>query len=240
MRFRLFAGMTKGGCDGAALPCRDALGRALMALLETRDLTAFYGDFQALFGISLTRRGRARRSPSSARTAPASRRSSRRSPACCRARPDAIRFDGDAIGGARARPSSRRGIALVPEGRRLFPSLSVEENLLIGGYGRRGRWTLDRVYELFPILAERRAPAGDAALRRPAADVRHRPRADGQPAPAPLRRDQPRPGADRHPRHLRGAAGDQGGGHERSSSSSRTSCRRWRSPTASTASRRAA
>jgi branched-chain amino acid transport system ATP-binding protein len=49
-----------------------------------------------------------------------------------------------------------RGVALVPEGRRLFPSLTVEENLLIGGQSRRpGPWTLGRVYELFPMLAER-------------------------------------------------------------------------------------
>lgn len=49
------------------------------------------------------------------------------------------------------------GIALVPEGRRLFPSLSVEENLLIGGQAKRpGPWSLQRVYTLFPILAERR------------------------------------------------------------------------------------
>jgi branched-chain amino acid transport system ATP-binding protein len=46
----------------------------------------------------------------------------------------------------------------VPEGRKLFPSLTVEENLLLGGYcGRSGAWTLARVYELFPMLAERRA-----------------------------------------------------------------------------------
>ena len=52
----------------------------------------------------------------------------------------------------------RRGIAMVPEGRRLFPSLSVEENLRLGGYAvRPGPWTLDRVYGLFPVLRERRA-----------------------------------------------------------------------------------
>jgi branched-chain amino acid transport system ATP-binding protein len=46
----------------------------------------------------------------------------------------------------------------VPEGRQLFPSLSVEENLIIGGrVGRKGPWSLDRVYDLFPVLKERRA-----------------------------------------------------------------------------------
>jgi branched-chain amino acid transport system ATP-binding protein len=52
---------------------------------------------------------------------------------------------------------------MVPEGRRLFPSLSVEENLLIGGYAKRkGPWTLARVYDLFPALRELRALAGNA------------------------------------------------------------------------------
>ncbi len=52
-------------------------------------------------------------------------------------------------------------MAMVPEGRRLFPSLTVEENLLIGGYARRkGPWSLAQIYALFPALRERRtAPA---------------------------------------------------------------------------------
>jgi branched-chain amino acid transport system ATP-binding protein len=58
----------------------------------------------------------------------------------------------------------RRGIAMVPEGRKLFPSLSVEENLLIGGQARRaaGPWDLEAVYALFPILKERRRSPGTA------------------------------------------------------------------------------
>jgi branched-chain amino acid transport system ATP-binding protein len=48
------------------------------------------------------------------------------------------------------------GLALVPEGRLLFDSLSVEENLMIGRSGRAGPWSLERIYALFPILAEKR------------------------------------------------------------------------------------
>jgi branched-chain amino acid transport system ATP-binding protein len=72
-------------------------------------------------------------------------------------RRDAIVFDGAPIGDLPAHRVVARGIALVPEGRRLFPSLTVEENLLIGGQLRRlGPWTLERIYALFPALAERR------------------------------------------------------------------------------------
>ena len=70
-------------------------------------------------------------------------------------------FDGEPLRGVPAHDIVRRGIALVPEGRRIFPSLSVDENLRVAedqhGRGRRGpararRWTRERVYELFPDL----------------------------------------------------------------------------------------
>jgi branched-chain amino acid transport system ATP-binding protein len=68
-----------------------------------------------------------------------------------------IRFDGEPIGGMRSSKIVARGITMVPEGRRLFPSLTVEENLTIGGQlGRPGPWSLARIFELFPMLAERR------------------------------------------------------------------------------------
>ncbi|MGI9509195.1 MAG: ABC transporter ATP-binding protein [Geminicoccaceae bacterium] len=72
--------------------------------------------------------------------------------------PGQIRYRGEAIGALRADQVAMRGIALVPEGRQLFPSLSVEENLLIGGQGGRdGPWSLEVVFALFPMLLERRA-----------------------------------------------------------------------------------
>jgi branched-chain amino acid transport system ATP-binding protein len=59
----------------------------------------------------------------------------------------------------RTRPEKRAtaGIVMVPEGRRLFPSLTLEENLKVGGtYARQGPWTIERVYDLFPWMKERR------------------------------------------------------------------------------------
>ena len=132
-----------------------------MALLETLDLTAFYGDFQALFGISLTVEAGETVAIIGANGAGKST-FLKTVAGLLPSRADAVRFDGNAIGARRAFDNVVDGIVLVPEGRRLFPSLSVEENLLIGGYRRSGRWTLARVYELFPMLAERRDMAATA------------------------------------------------------------------------------
>lgn len=75
----------------------------------------------------------------------------------------AIRLDGEDISTLPVYERARRGVALVPEGRKLFASLTVEENLLVAtSTKRKGPWSLDAVYERLPIVAERRARrAGD-------------------------------------------------------------------------------
>jgi branched-chain amino acid transport system ATP-binding protein len=67
-----------------------------------------------------------------------------------------IVFDGADITSMPAHRRVARGIALVPEGRRLFPGLTVEENLGVAASGRRGRWNVDSVLEVFPMLKPRR------------------------------------------------------------------------------------
>jgi branched-chain amino acid transport system ATP-binding protein len=70
----------------------------------------------------------------------------------------AIWFDGQEVTSVRAERRAARGIAMVPEGRRLFESLTVEENLQVGAtYARTGPWTIERVYEMFGWMAERRS-----------------------------------------------------------------------------------
>jgi len=130
------------------------------ALLETRGLVAHYGDFQALFGIDadvhegerVALIGSNGAGKSTFLTSIAGMRRSAK---------ESIVFDGAPIGALDAADVAALGIALVPEGRRLFPSLSVEENLAMGAFNRRkGPWNLENVYSLFPALREkRRAPA---------------------------------------------------------------------------------
>ena len=124
-------------------------------LLEVHALDAFYGDFQALFGVTM--RVEAGQAVAIIGANGAGKSTLLKSIAgLMRSRRDAVWFDGVPIGDRPAYDVAARGIALVPEGRRLFASLTVEENLLIGGQlGRPGPWTLRRVYDLFPVLAER-------------------------------------------------------------------------------------
>ena len=72
-------------------------------------------------------------------------------------KPDMVTFKGAPLGGLPADRIVARGVTLVPEGRRLFADLTVEENLRIGGrVGRKGPWSLESVYALLPALRERR------------------------------------------------------------------------------------
>lgn len=125
-----------------------------MSLLEVADLNLFYGDFQALFGVSLhvdegevvAMIGANGAGKSTLLNAIAGLR---------RSAADVVRFDGEPVGDRPAHRRAALGIALVPEGRRVFASLTARENLLVGAYGKRkGRWTVDRVFELFPILGQ--------------------------------------------------------------------------------------
>jgi len=163
-----------------------------MALLETSGLTAFYGDFQALFGIDI--RLEAGETVAIIGANGAGKTTLMRSIAGVLSNaPEQIRHNGMAVGHLPADTIMKRGIAMAPEGRGLFPSLTVEENLIIGGQNRRGRdigdridgllsrltgepdpmettsghdgagyWQLETVYELFPVLRERRNNSGTA------------------------------------------------------------------------------
>jgi len=125
-------------------------------LLEVRALDAHYGDFQALFGINMRVDQGEVVAVIGANGAGKSTLLKCIAGSMC-SRDNAIMFHGTPIGGEPAHDVVARGIAMVPEGRRLFPSLTVEENLLIGGQlGRKGPWNLKRIYELFPMLEERR------------------------------------------------------------------------------------
>ncbi|MEM9107966.1 MAG: ABC transporter ATP-binding protein [Pseudomonadota bacterium] len=125
-------------------------------MLKIDGLDSDYGDFQALFRVSMQIEKGEIIAVIGANGAGKSTLM-RSITGLLKNRPEMIQFAGSRIGALRADQIAALGIAMVPEGRQLFPSLSVEENLIIGGQGNRpGDWSLEAVYELFPVLAERR------------------------------------------------------------------------------------
>jgi len=126
-----------------------------MKLLEVTGLSVFYGDLQALFDIDVAvERGRTvaliganGAGKTTFLKALAGLIASKRG---------SIVFDGQEIGGYPAERIAHLGMALVPEGRLLFQNMTIEENLVMGGYtGRKGYWTLSKIYDLFPAIASR-------------------------------------------------------------------------------------
>jgi branched-chain amino acid transport system ATP-binding protein len=131
-----------------------------VTLLAVHDLSAFYGDFQALFGVCLDVAEGETVAVIGANGA--GKTTLLRALAGALSVPRAaVAFDGRPVGGLAPHALVERGIVLVPEGRGIFPSLSVRENLRVGAHrGRPGPWSVERIGRLFPVLDARRDQPG--------------------------------------------------------------------------------
>jgi branched-chain amino acid transport system ATP-binding protein len=127
-----------------------------VSLLELTNISTGYGHFQALFDVSLRIEEGETHAVIGANGAG---KSTLLRTICGLLSTDAekVRFDGRAIGQMAPHKRVGLGISYVPEGRWVFPSLTVNENLQVGAHSRRtGIWTLDKVYQLFPLLSRLR------------------------------------------------------------------------------------
>ena len=125
-------------------------------ILAIDNLKSFYGDFQALHGLSLSL-GKGEVLALIGANGAGKSTLLKSIAGLVTEKTGVISWKGRNIAGLPANQNVKLGIALVPEGRRLFASLSVEENLILGGQVQRpGPWTVHAVYELFPILKEKR------------------------------------------------------------------------------------
>lgn len=126
------------------------------AVIKTNKLNAFYGDAQVLFDIDF------RMEPGEVIGVLGANGAGKSTflksiTGLLPVKPEMVAIKGEPTGGKAPGEIVQQGVAMVPEGRRLFPSMSVEENLLMGSFaGRKGRWDLNSVFKLFPILKEKR------------------------------------------------------------------------------------
>jgi branched-chain amino acid transport system ATP-binding protein len=127
-------------------------------LLSTHGLVARYGDFQALYGVDFEIAAGEVVALIGANGAGKSTLL-KSIMGLLQVAPEMVRFDGRPVGGAKPYRMVANGVAIVPEGRRLFAGMSVEDNLRVAlDHAARPRegWTLERVFALFPILREKR------------------------------------------------------------------------------------
>ena len=130
-----------------------------MSLLQVEQLNSYYGDSHILFDVSI----RVERSEVVAllgRNGAGKSTTLKSLMGVVTPRAGSVKLDGIEIAGRKSHDIARAGMQLVHEERRIFGSLDVEENLILAGLTARNRWPLDRIYEMFPRLKERRASRG--------------------------------------------------------------------------------
>ena len=130
-----------------------------MSLLEVKGLNSYYGDSHILFDVSirveqhevvalLGRNGAGKSTTLKSLMGMVTPRSGE------------VVLGGENLAGRPAHVIAQAGMQLVPEDRRIFGSLNVEENIILAGLTAQGRWPLERIYEMFPRLKERRGSRG--------------------------------------------------------------------------------
>ncbi|HZR69095.1 MAG TPA: ABC transporter ATP-binding protein [Burkholderiales bacterium] len=130
-----------------------------MSLLEVRGLNSYYGDSHILFDVSM-------RVEKNEVVALLGRNGAGKSTTLkslmgvVTPRAGSVKLDGAEIAGQKSHSIARAGMQLVHEERRVFGSLDVEENLVLAGLTAQKKWPLDRIWEMFPRLKERRGSRG--------------------------------------------------------------------------------
>jgi len=130
-----------------------------MSLLEVKDLNSYYGDSHILFDVSL-------RVEKNEVVALLGHNGAGKSTTLkslmgvVTPRAGSVMFDGMEIAGKKSHAIAQLGMQLVHEDRRIFGSLNVEENLVLAGLTAQNKWPLERIYEMFPRLEERRMSRG--------------------------------------------------------------------------------
>jgi branched-chain amino acid transport system ATP-binding protein len=130
-----------------------------MSLLEVSGLNSYYGDSHILFDVSL-RVERNEVVGLLGRNGAGKSTTLKSLMGVVTPRAGSVKFDGVEIAGRKSHAIAVAGMQLVHEDRRIFGSLDVEENLVLAGLTAPNKWPLERIYEMFPRLAERRRSRG--------------------------------------------------------------------------------